>query len=287
MLNATHNRPVIFDFHRIEDYLSAVVLWHKAAKQGFSLRNAAAREQSFSHSQLSRLVNGKRRLTSDIIEPLAKALELSWEERAYLDLWAKTEREKRKLPFYKETGETRHSLEPKRGRRKEQNHILENWLNVYLRDASKLEAFKPDPVYLHRLLGAIASPQQISRSLKFLLREGFLRRTIEGRVVVNETLITSSTDIPNKKLRGFHKQALRIAQRNIDLLPLDRRREYAVILHLNKDSIADLRLLLSEFYERLLQFAEKRPDESEHLCQVLINMTQITTATDGAPNASH
>lgn len=287
MLDATPTRPVIFDFHRIEDYLSAVVHWHKAGKPGFSLRNVAAREQAFSHSQLSRLVNGKRRLTRDTIEPLAKALELSGEERAYLDLWAKTEREKRKLPLSKEAGDISHSLQSKRGRRKEQNHILQNWLNVYLRDASKLDAFKPDPVYLHRLLGGIASSEQISRSLAFLLREGFLRRTIDGRVVVNETLITSSTDIPNKKLRGFHKQALRIAQRNLDLLPLDRRREYAVVLHLNKDSIADLRLLLSEFYERLLQFAEKRPDESEHLCQVLINMTQITTETDGAPDARH
>ena len=57
-----------------------------------------------------------------------------------------------------------------------------------------------------------------------------------------------------------------------------KRRESALVMHLNDTSMVELHELLKEFYERLLEFAEAHPDDNEHLCQVLINFTPISSS---------
>lgn len=270
------SRPVIFEHASIQAFVAAMLAWHKTATPGFSLRRESART-GLSHTQVSRLGTGKRRLTRDLVEPLARLLALNGEERAALDRWVKLDRERG-------TGATVRDLpQPRLRRRGAQNHLLKDWLNVYVRDAAKLASFRPDPEYLFRLLGGIASPQRIARSLRFLLHEGFLRRGLDGKVVQNEVLVTSSDGLSSAKIRAFHQQALAIARRNIGTLPLEKRQEAALVMHLNADSVAELRQLLKEFYERLLQFADERPDDDGGLYQVLLNLTPITAGTGDSP----
>lgn len=271
-------RPVIFDFKTIPDYVSAMLAWHRSVSTSFSIRTAAQRE-GISHTHVSRLASGKRRLNRDLIEPLARILKLTGEERAQLDRWAKLDRLTHRRGVMAKGGAIeaggKHrssSVNPRRA----QNHLLSNWLNVYVRDAARIKGFEPNAERLHRILGAIASPSGIERSLSFLLREGFLRRTLDGRVVPNEGLVISTDGLPNAKIRAFHKQALTIARRNIDILPTGRRHEAAVVLRLGPDGTSELRDLLREFYERLLQFAEEHNKEDDGLYQVLINFTPIT-----------
>ena len=139
----------------------------------------------------------------------------------------------------------------------------------------KLKGFDPHPERLARLLGGIALASRVKRSLDFLLREGFLRRTLDGKVVMNQDLEVTTDEIPNAKIRAFHKKSLDIARRNLDLYPITKRRESALIMHLNQASIEELKELLKDFYERLIAFAEAHPDDNEELYQVLINLTPI------------
>jgi uncharacterized protein (TIGR02147 family) len=206
-------------------------------------------------------------------------LGLTGAERVFLESWVKRERS----GGAKRAGASREiTAVPTKPRRRSpaQNHLLSHWLNVYLRDAAKLDSFTPDPIQLSCLLNGIATPRQIERSLRFLLHEGFLRRTLDGRIVQNEVLVTSSDGVPNSKVRDFHKRALTIARRNLDLLPVEERKEAALIVHLNPDSVAELRQLMTEFYERLLQFADERPGEHSGLYQVLLNFTPIVRTED-------
>jgi uncharacterized protein (TIGR02147 family) len=263
----------------MKEYLTAMIAWHKDSTSGFSIRKEVTRCGGISHTQVSRLGSGKRRLTRDLVEPLSRLLRLNGDERVYLDQWVKCERiEGRRSGA---TAYNREEETPRRRLRKQtaQNHLLNDWLNVYVKDAVKLNGFSPDPARLFQLLGGIAPPKRMGRSLEFLLREGFLRRTLEGKIVLNETLVTSSDGLPNSKIKSFHKQALAIARRNIDILSVEKRQEAAVVLHLNTESVLELKQLLKEFYARLLEFAEERPDDNEGLYQVLLNFTPISAAT--------
>lgn len=278
------SRPVIFEHASIASYLSAMLAWHRLTTPKFSIRQEVGRTGHVSHTQISRLGSGKRRLTRDLVEPLSRILRLTGDERVFLDRWVKNDRTENRA-----SGPLATNTVPARSRprnRPAQNHLLQDWLNVYVRDAAKLKGFNPDVKHLFRAIGGIASPQRIGRSLQFLLREGYLRRTIEGKIVQNEVLVTSSDGLPNSKIRAFHKQALAIARRNIELLPVEKRQEAALVMHLNPESVVELRQMLKGFYERLLQFAEDHPDDNEGLYQVLINLTPISSAEAGGSHAS-
>lgn len=251
-----------------------MLAWSRDSVPKFSIRREVMRHGGISHTQVSRLSSGKRRLTRDLVEPLARLLQLNADERVFLDRWVKHDRAGAKPSDKKISGK---KVVPVIARKRTvQNHLLHDWLNVYVRDAVKLKKFKPDVQWIYHLLGGIASPERIKKSLAFLQREGFLRRTIDGRLVQNDVLVASSDGLPNAKIRAFHKQALHIARRNIDLLPVGRRLESALIMHLNPDSALEVRELLREFYERLVQFAEERPDENQGLYQILLNYTPIS-----------
>jgi uncharacterized protein (TIGR02147 family) len=196
-------------------------------------------------------------------------MKLNRQEVLFLDQWVATERSPVKrfsLPKKESEGKKRS---------KPQNHLLSDWLNIYVKDACGLDGFEPDPVKIHRILGGIAPVKRIEKSLNFLVHEGFLRKTLSGKLVVNDALTTTSDDLPNAKIRQFHKKALNIAIRSIDLYPVEKRRANALVLALNESSIPELNEILKDFYEQLMIFAERHAGESQRLFQILINLAPI------------
>ena len=153
--------------------------------------------------------------------------------------------------------------------------MLSYWLNVYVKNSCGLRGFRPNAAVIHQILGGIATRRQIQRSLRFLLREGYLRRTLDGRTVENDLVIATTDEQFDRRKQLFHRKALEIARRGISLYPWERRRESAVILTLNESSIEELKDLLKEFYEKLLLFAEEHPDENESMYQVIVNLSPL------------
>lgn len=264
-------RPVISDYRAIAPYLRAMYSWCKIEEPAFSVRKEAGYLQRCSPALVTRVLQGKRKLTIDRVGDFARLFRLNSDERAYLHQWVGSSRAKRRS--YEK------SLSPmapaKQSRRTGQNHLLSDWLNVYVKDSCRLKGFEPDALVVHRLLGGIATPSHIGRALRFLFREGYLRRTLDGKIVENESLITTTDGIPNRKIRSFHKKALEIAKRGLDLYPVERRRECALILRLDGESLSELRELLKDFYSRLLAFAGEHASESESLYQVTIHLTPM------------
>jgi hypothetical protein len=108
-----------------------------------------------------------------------------------------------------------------------------------------------------------------------LLREGFLRRTLDGKIVEDTPVMVTSDDLPNSHIKRFHSKALELARRGIHIYPIEKRRELALVLCLDQKNVPALRELLGEFYERLLVFAESHAGNEEELIQVTINMVPI------------
>jgi uncharacterized protein (TIGR02147 family) len=255
------------------DYVRQMLGWLKRNEPKFSVRKEAAKLRRCSPALVTHVAAGKRKLTRDRVEPFSKLMRLSAEERAFLEQWVKSlEASGGDLQATNSASAARRN----RARRKTgQNHLLCDWLNVYVKDACRIRGFKPDADVVHRLLGGVAPVKRIQRSLAFLFREGFLRLTTDGRVVENDTLVTSTDDLPSQKIRDFHRYALDIAKRGLSTHPMEKRRESALVLPLNEGSFKELREILKDFYERLLVFAEEHPDDDEKLYQVIINLTPV------------
>jgi len=121
----------------------------------------------------------------------------------------------------------------------------------------------------------MASEKRIERSLEYLLREGYLRRTLDGRVVENEPLTTTSDEKSNERAKSFHSHSLDIAKRAIKFHPMESRQASAVVLALNESSFNDLKEMLKEFYEKVLEFVEEHSDDNEQLYQVIIHLSPV------------
>lgn len=259
------SRPVIFDYRSVGVYLDAMFRWKKQTDPRFSVRKLVADVPGCSPSLVTQVLKGRRKLTRDRVEVFASLLGLNRQESLFLDRWVAAERSLRSSVSY-----------PSAPRRSApQNHLLTHWLNIFVKDACRLKGFKPEPAVIQRLLGGIASEKQIAKSLKFLLEHGYLRKTVDGKIVPESRLTTTTDDVPDAKIRLFHKNALGIASRAIELFPPDRRRASAVVVSLNESSVVELKDLLKEFQEKLMQFVEDHPGETDGLYQVLINLTPV------------
>lgn len=268
-------RPNVFEYRASADFVAAMLTWRKHEDPRFSLRSASQTMPGSSRTLVARIAKGQRRLTRDRIDDLAILLQLTLHERAQLERLVVAER---KPGASVKSGATNLRVEkdpPKVTRAAPQNHLLADWLNIYIKDACKLRSFSPQPERIHELLGGLATTSHIQRSLDFLLREGYLRRTPAGKLVQNDAVTTSTDGLPNEKIRSFHKKALEIARQNIDRVPLTKRREAAFVLHLNEPTLVKLTQLFDEICETLIQFAESHPDDNEKLYQILINLTPI------------
>lgn len=248
-----------------------MITWHRETTPEFSVRKYAAKKSGCSATLFSQIAKGSRRLTRDKVPDVVDLLALNRRESEYLDKWVMHQRRG------KNEGEesTAAYTAPLKRQRNPKDHILSDWLNCYVKDASRLKEFSSDPWVVHRLLGGIATPARVKKSMEYLVREGFLRKTLDGQLVEDEALTTTTDGIPNVKLRAFHKAALEIAKRGIDIHPVEARRANTLVLALNQDGFNELRDMIAAFYERILEFAENRHKDDEKLYQVVLNLCPV------------
>ncbi len=208
------SRPAISDFARAHDFLRALFEYYHTAALPFSLRQRTRLVKGCSAALVSQIMRGRRRLTRDQLPKLARVFRLTRVEQDYLDQMLQS-------GLVDSDGLSARSAIT-RPPRQAQNHLLQNWLHPYVKDLVHLRSFVQDAHSLHRLLFHLASPRQIQRSMLFLLREGFWRKTSDQKVVANESVVVSTDGVPNEKIRAFHKRALKIAIRGMDTFPLHR-----------------------------------------------------------------
>jgi uncharacterized protein (TIGR02147 family) len=261
---ANMSRPVVYDFGSAHEFLRAMFEFQKATSQ-FSIRQRTQQLKNCSPALVSQVLSGQRRLTRDQLPTFAKLFKLNQLEFDYLDKNMRTD-----LWTAKDTPE----VTPK-AKREPKNHILSSWLHSYVKDLVNLKGFSLESQTLHNMLFGLAKPSQIQKSIDFLTREGFWRVTPDKKILPEDAAVLSSTGIANEKIREFHKQALKIAQRGIEAFPVERRKASTILLSVDKDKVPELRTLLNSFENQLLDFIEKNPAGKDELLQIAIHMTPV------------
>jgi hypothetical protein len=264
-VNAAIARPVVYDFAMPHEFFQAMMKYYKSNSR-FSIRHRAKDLEGCSPALVSQVLAGKRRLTRDQLPSFAKLFKLTQLEFDFIDknlrndLWEKPDQS---------------STPATSGPREAKNNILNFWLNSYVKDLVNLKGFQPDSKTLHRMLTGIATPGQIERSIQFLFKEGFWRRKENQSVVPDDPVVVSTNEIPNEKIRDFHKQALKVALRGMDVFPSNRRKASTILVSVDKDKVDELRGLIDSFQEKLVEFIEQNPSGRDELVQIAIHMTPV------------
>ncbi|HEY8270739.1 MAG TPA: TIGR02147 family protein [Pseudobdellovibrionaceae bacterium] len=262
-------RPNIVNYEDSVDFLKAMIHFRKKTEKTFSVHAATAPLRKISPTLISLILVRKRKITLDRVEELAKLLQLNVQEKIYFKNWVEREAsgENKVLTAPKTDQQARHQ-------RKEVGvPILNDWINVYVKDCFQLPKVQSRPELIYRYLSSYAHPKRIEKSINFLLKEGHLRRTLEGKIVVEANLAVADPQVPNKKIRQFHKGALGVAKNALDLFPPDERLANTLIIALNEKSYGELLEMIHEFSERLQSFATHNQEAGERLYQLILNLS--------------
>lgn len=260
-------RPIITTYSDLVHFIGDMLAFLKSTQSDFSVLRATKSLRRVSPALISLVLSRKRRVTMDRADELSRLLGLTPHERQYMKDWISGSDRQSANP------QNTTSIRPPADRRKiASSHLLNDWVHVFVKDAFDLAEVRKNPVAIYALLGGIASRKRIDESISFLLKHGYLRKTIDGQLIPEATLHSVDQKISSDKVRKFHKALLKNAHTAIDQYPSDQRYANSLVLSLNQETYKKLLELIAEQAESLQSFAENLNDGSM-LYQVVINVS--------------
>jgi uncharacterized protein (TIGR02147 family) len=259
-------RPVITKYTDQATFLADMIQYRKKSERSFSVLQMCKSLRHCSPALISLICKGKRSITADRVNDLSKLMGLSASEKQFFKDWIERV----------EQGDIYTPLEgPQEVRSKKvSTHLLQDWLNVYVKDAFELKSIQKMPERVFTFLGGIASKARIEKSIRFLLSNGYLKKDAQGQIVLDTPLAVTDEGLANIKIRQFHKAALKIAKDAIDQYPVEERLANALIVPIDDDEYKELCEIVEEFAEKLKKFTEKeKSGTAKKLYQVLINVS--------------
>lgn len=200
-------------------------------------------------------------------------LKLTVAEKFYLKNWTLAQ-ESKKSGFTEKSDRANEV-----GTRKQVSvHILNDWLNVYVKDCFQLPFIQEKPELLFEYLKPIATRKRIEKSLQFLLKEGHLRKLLNGKIEPEVSLTITDPQIPSAKIRHFHKATMKLASSALDLYSPDIRLANSLLIPLTNEAYQDLLKLIEEFAFKIQEFAaanQSHNSEQTKLYQLLLNLSPI------------
>jgi uncharacterized protein (TIGR02147 family) len=274
-----HRRPEITDYQNASIFVHDMIAWKKSADPGFSVRRAAERLQACSPTLVSLIVRGQRRLSPERVADFAQLLGLSSAEQNALFLLSGGQVPKREIPSSSGSKVKEHAP-----RRIVRSGLFKLWFHLHLWEAARLPTFRADAFALFGLLRGIASPEALGKSVRYLLKEGFLRRNLNGSIGPDHPTLETADENANEQIQQLHMRSLQLAARLVGEVPMPEREAGLVLMTLNHEGFQKLKAILKNFNETLAQFFEDNAG-GDCLYQVLVNAVPVSVRPKGESNS--
>ncbi|MGE0631730.1 MAG: TIGR02147 family protein [Pseudobdellovibrionaceae bacterium] len=263
------DRPIITHYQTPADYVKDMIQFRKTTEKDFSIAQFSKKLRRVSPALVSLVIGKKRNLTLDRVDEFSKLMNLNASEKNIFRHWVGQLEDKEfvsdtPMPAFSEDSRKSAGL-----------GLLNDWINVYVKDLLQIAAIQKDPTLIEKQLRTIASPPRIKKALEYLLHEGYLRRTLDGSIVLETKLAITEPPIPSKKIRTFHKGAMQIAKVAMDLYPPEERLANTMTIPLDENSYRDLLEITAEYTEKLKDFAAKNQSSGNRLYQLIVNISPV------------
>ena len=242
----------------------------KTERPHFSIRNECLKLRKVSPTLVSLMLQGKRKVSLDRVDELSLLLKLSpSEKQAFRNLVESEMPTPKNQKFIKGKAPTKEL-----GKRNEvSDSILYNFLNIYVKDAFQLKNIQENPELIYKKLAFLADEKSIRKSIHFLLREGYLRKTLDNKIVLDQPLSIKEPKESHLLVRRFHKKALKLATVGLDLVPTEKRLANTFIVPLDQATYFEMLDMIRAFTDTLKQFSETRALDGENLYQLTLHLT--------------
>lgn len=230
----------IVEYTDYRKFLRDYYLSRKKAIRSFSYKMIAEGAGLSSASFVRMVMEGQKNLTKESVARFARALKLKKKTAEYFDdlvFFNQSKDLKTKEQYLKRIDAFRKRNNPEMLLPKEYDY-LKNWLHAVVREAVELQGFDGNPEKIAAGFVFRVNPDDVRKSIDFLLAHGFLARDGRGKLIRAAKTI-STVDIPrNDELvliaKKYHLCMLELAGKALLDLPKEER------------SITDTTLSMSE-----------------------------------------
>ena len=265
---------MLIDHTHYRSYLNTLLAEKCAKNPQFSLR-AFAGQLNMSPSNLSRILNGKRNLTTKMAAHVSMLLGHSEVERAYfsdLILLEESKNDKVKQSII-ERIEKRRSIDHPRTVDLDAFRIISDWYHFALLALTKTKGFKSNPQWIAKRLGI--SIHEVKLAIERLKNLTLLREEKNNYVAVNHANVTTTHDISSIAIKNYHKQMVGKALEAIEHEAVQDRDISSITVSFKPSQMAKTKKLIKEFRQKMN--AELDVEGGEDLYQLNIQFFKLTT----------
>ncbi len=215
----------------------------------FSLRSFA-RALDMDPSLLSKLINGKRKMTNKQITKLGEKLGLSAIEiedfqtiKGSKQKQSQVDREYQQITV-------------------DQFEVISRWQHYAILELMTLKTFRPDKNWIAKSLGI--SLEQLEKSLKSLLNLGLLKIEDEKWIDTSSGFTThiQGKNYTNYAFRQAQKDLLLKSVEALETIPIEKRDHSSMMLTTNPEKIDQAKDMITKFRRELTEFLEDCSDKT-------------------------
>jgi uncharacterized protein (TIGR02147 family) len=273
----------VFEFIDYRKYLEHHYQEKKKQNRKFSYRYFAMKAGITSPSFLKMVIDGKRNLTSGMIEKFCRALELDAKECRYFTNLvhfnqAKTAREKQ--DFYAAL-RAMGDMVREEVLRVNQYDYFDKWYTPILRELICLGDFQDDYDALGRAVDPPVSPAEAKTAAQLLLKLGLVARKENGRYAQTKLAIAAADDaVISMSLRTYQENALEHAKRA--MYGLDKKVRHVSTLTMGVSPAAYSAMVeeIAAFKDRIKALVH-RDEASSRVYQFTLALFPVSKETSG------
>jgi uncharacterized protein (TIGR02147 family) len=259
MKNSPEKTVSIYNYFDYREYLRATYDFRKRKQPGFSHRLFSREAGIASPNYLLRVLKGTRCLGSGYVAKFCRALGLSRNEARYFAALVSFNTENnvnKKEKYLRELL----ALRCRRGIFRiddKKLRFFSTWYYPVVRELAVVLDSRDDFNLLARNCVPRITAQQAKNAIGYLLKNGFLKKTAEGRYVRTEPLISSGDEVRSTVLRNYHRQILAQSIEALNTVNPENRDISSLTLSVSRKTYFTIKKEIQEFRKRLLVMARE------------------------------
>lgn len=228
----------------------------KETRPAFSHR-LFTRMAGFSSSNYMMLVmQGKRNLSGEGIQKVAKALKLKKGETEFFENLIRFDQatsDTEKNFYYSRISNNRRYAEA-RPLEKGQFEYYSKWYVPAIREIVLLKDFREDPQWIASKLKPQITSREAESALKLLLDLNLLVRDETGKLIQKDGHIASGDEVRSLAVTNFQREMIERAAASIEATPADRREIGSITFAVSKEKLSEAKKMIRDFRSKLSGF---------------------------------
>lgn len=249
-------------------------------RRGFFSYRAFARLAGFSASNFLMLVmQGKRNLSGDGIQKVARALKLRKGETEFFEnlvRFNQSSTDDEKNFYYRRTAENRRYSRSKEIE-KSQYEYYSTWYHTAVYELVGLPGFSDDSVWIARRLIPPVTAGEAKDSFELLKKLGFVRQNREGGWEQVSPHLKTADEVKSLAVANYHREMIARAGESIDRTKAAAREIGSVTFGISAERMREAKKMIREFRSKMASYLseEKNPQAVYQLNIQLFNLSKL------------